>query len=72
MARSEGRKKNRCPAYARQVRVRIQNNLLPLEVREEILGTKVNDKRSDGPWLVEGIVNEKTTCSKTERQREQQ
>ncbi|KAG8010644.1 hypothetical protein GBF38_009785, partial [Nibea albiflora] len=35
------------------------------EVREEILGTKMNDKRSDGPWLVEGIVNEKTTCSET-------
>lgn len=41
----------------------VSNNLPPLEVREEILGTKMNDKRSDGPWLVEGIVNEKTTCS---------
>lgn len=41
----------------------VSNNLQPLEVREEILGTQMNDERSDGPWLVEGIVNEKTTCS---------
>lgn len=48
----------------RQVSVkRVSNNLLPLEVREEILGTQMNDKRSEGPRLVEGIVNEKTTCS---------
>lgn len=48
----------------RQVSVkRVSNNLLSLEVREEILGTQMNDKRSDGPRLVEGIVNEKTTCS---------
>ena len=50
----------------RQVSVkRVSNNLLPLEVREEILGTQMNDERSDGPWLVEGIVNEETTCSET-------
>lgn len=42
----------------------------PLEVREEILGTQMNDKRSDGPRLVEGIVNEKTTCSEFKKQRQ--
>lgn len=39
-----------------------------LEVREEILGTQVDDEGSDGPWLVEGIVNEETPCGeRTER-----
>lgn len=33
------------------------NNVLPLEVREEILWTQMNDKRSDGARLVERIVN---------------
>lgn len=40
-----------------------------LEVREEILGTQMDDKRSDGPWLVEGIVNEETACSERKEQR---
>lgn len=40
------------------------HNLMVLEVREEILRTQVNKKRSDGPRLVKGIVNEKTTYSK--------
>ena len=46
-----------------RVRVtRESNNLLPLEVREEILGAQVDDKWSEGPRLVEGIVNEKSPC----------
>lgn len=45
------------------------HNLLVLEVREEILRTQVNNKRCDGPWLVKGIVNEKTTYSE-EKSRE--
>lgn len=45
-----------------------------LEIREEILGTQVDNEGSNGPWLVEGIVNEKTTCSdrKEQRQAEQE
>lgn len=39
----------------------VSNNLLHLEVREEILGTQMDDKRSNGPRLVEGIVNEKSS-----------
>lgn len=64
-ARLDGqKKKEEMSRVCRQVNVKsVSNNLPPLEVREEILGTKMNDKRSDGPWLVEGIVNEKTTCS---------
>lgn len=39
-----------------------------LEVREEILGTQVDDEGSDGPRLVEGIVDEETPCGeRTER-----
>lgn len=45
------------------------HNLMVLEVREEILRTQVNNKRCDGPWLVKGIVNEKTTYSE-EKSRE--
>lgn len=40
-----------------------------LEVREEILRTQVNNKGCDGPRLVKGIVNEKTTYSE-EKSRE--
>lgn len=41
---------------------------LNLEVREEILGTQVDDEGSDGPRLVEGIVDEETPCGeRTER-----
>lgn len=45
------------------------HNLMVLEVREEILRTQVNNKRCDGPRLVKGIVNEKTTYSE-EKSRE--
>lgn len=39
-----------------------------LEVREEILGTQVDDEGRDGPRLVEGIVDEETPCGeRTER-----
>lgn len=33
-----------------------------LEVREEVLGTQMDDEGSDGPRLVEGIVDEETPC----------
>lgn len=62
-ARLDGQKKQVSCVYGQVSVKRVSNNLLPLEVREEILGTQVNDKRSEGPRLVEGIVNEKTTCS---------
>lgn len=45
------------------------NSFLSSEVREKILRTEVNNKRSDGTRLVERIVNEQTTCS-NEEQRE--
>lgn len=52
----------------RQARAKsVSNNLLPLEVREEILWTQVNNKRSNGARLVERIVNEKTTCREGEQ-----
>lgn len=39
-----------------------------LEVREEVLGTQMDDEGSDGPRLVEGIVDEETPCGeRTER-----
>lgn len=37
-----------------------------LEVREEILGSQVDDEGSQGPRLVEGIVYEESTCRETE------
>lgn len=33
-----------------------------LEVGEEVLGTQVDDEGSDGPRLVEGIVDEEAPC----------
>ena len=53
-------------------RQREPHNLMVLEVREEILRTQVYYKGSDGPRLVKGTVNEKTTYSeeRTERERE--
>lgn len=33
-----------------------------LEVREEVLGTQMDDEGGDGPWLVEGIVDEEAPC----------
>lgn len=33
-----------------------------LEVGEEVLGTQMDDEGSDGPRLVEGIVDEETPC----------
>lgn len=59
-------RKNRCPA----METGESEDPTSLEVREEILGTQMDDKRSDGPRLVEGIVDEETTCS--ERKVEQE
>lgn len=39
-----------------------------LEVREEILGTQMDDEGSEGPWLVEGIVDEETPCRREDRE----
>lgn len=33
-----------------------------LEVREEVLGTQVDDEGGEGPRLVEGIVDEEAPC----------
>lgn len=33
-----------------------------LEVGEEVLGTQMDDEGSDGPRLVEGIVDEEPPC----------
>ncbi|TNN40921.1 hypothetical protein EYF80_048913 [Liparis tanakae] len=56
------RRTRKRPSCVRNVRRERPATRRRLEVREEILGTQVNDKRSEGPRLVEGVVNEKTTC----------
>lgn len=33
-----------------------------LEVREEVLGSQVDDEGGERPWLVEGIVDKEATC----------
>ncbi|KAF0031375.1 hypothetical protein F2P81_015930 [Scophthalmus maximus] len=45
------------------------DRLRALEVGEEILGTQMDDEGSDGPRLVEGIVDEKTPCSERKRRK---
>ena len=45
---------------------------MPLEVREEVLGSQVDDEGGEGPRLVEGVVDEKTTWSQKERERERE